>query len=104
MEPDFTGNEDIQRFAEHFRRNPDSLVFARLADAFRKAGDPERALEILRDGIRRHPDYASAHIVRARALEDLERPSEAEASLRRVLELDAQNLVAMRGLAELAER
>lgn len=104
MGPDSTGSDDIQRFEEHFRRNPDSLVFARLADACRKAGDPERALEILRDGIQRHPDYASAHIVRARALNDLQRPSEAEASLRRVLELDAQNLVAMRGLAGLAER
>ena len=104
MGPDSTGSDDIQRFEELFRRNPDSLVFARLADACRKAGDPERALEILRDGIQRHPDYASAHIVRARALNDLERPSEAEASLRRVLELDAQNLVAMRGLAGLAER
>lgn len=104
MEPDSTGNEDIRRFEEQFRRNPDSLVFARLADACRKAGDPERALSILQDGIQRHPDYASAHIVRARALNDLDRRPEAEASLRRVLELDAQNLVAMRGLAGLAER
>lgn len=104
MGPDSTGSDEIQRFEEQFQRKPDSLVFARLADACRKAGDPERALSILQKGIQRHPDYASAHIIRARALNDLDRRAEAEASLRRVLELDAQNLVAMRGLAGLAER
>lgn len=104
MEPDSTDNDEIRRFEEQLRRNPDSLVFARLADACRKAGDPERALSILQQGIQRHPDYASAHIVRARALDDLDRRPDAEASLRRVLELDGQNLVAMRGLAGLAEQ
>ena len=97
-------SEEIRRFEEQYRSNPDSLVFARLADAHRKAGDPDRGLAILREGIRRHPDYPSAHIVRARCLVDLERPAEAEASLRRALELDGRNLVAMRGLASLADR
>lgn len=103
MAPGSADNEEIQRFEEQYRRNPDSLVFARLADAWRKAGDPEKALDLLRDGIRKHPDYPTAHLVRARALTDLERPADAEESLRRVLELDGQNLVAMRDLAVLAE-
>ncbi|MGD8496042.1 MAG: tetratricopeptide repeat protein [Gemmatimonadales bacterium] len=104
MAPGSADNEEIQRFEEQYRRNPDSLVFARLADAWRKAGDPQRALDLLRDGIQRHPDYPTAHLVRARALTDLERPADAEESLRRVLELDGQNLVAMRDLAVLAEK
>jgi len=103
MPPGSADNEEIQRFEDQYRRNPDSLVFARLADACRKAGDPERALTLLRDGIQRHPDYPTAHLVRARSLVDLGRPAEAEESLRRVLELDAQNLVAMRDIAVLAE-
>lgn len=96
-------NEEIQRFEDQYRRNPDSLVFARLADACRKAGDPERALQLLHDGIGKHPDYPTAHLVRARTLIDLGRPADAEESLRRVLELDGQNLVAMRDIAVLAE-
>lgn len=103
MPPGSADNEEIQRFEDQYRRNPDSLVFARLADACRKAGDPERALTLLRDGIQKHPDYPTAHLVRARSLVDLGRPAEAEESLRRVLELDAQNLVAMRDIAVLAE-
>jgi len=104
MSPESNRSEEIGRFEAQYRQNPDSLVFARLADAYRKAGDPDRGLSILEEGIGRHPDYPSAHIVRARCLVDLERPADAEASLRRVLELDGQNLVAMRGLAGLAER
>jgi len=104
MASDSNGRDEIERFEAQYRENPDSLVFARLADACRKNGDPERALSILADGIARHPDYPSAHIVRARCLVDLDRLADAEASLRRVLELDAQNLVAIQGLADLAER
>lgn len=104
MTSDSNGSDEIGRFEAQYRENPDSLVFARLADACRKNGDPERALSILADGIRRHPDYPSAHIVRARCLVDLDRLADAEASLRRVIELDGQSLVAIQGLANLAER
>jgi tetratricopeptide (TPR) repeat protein len=77
-------------------------VFARLADAYRKAGDPHRALEVLEDGIRRHTDYLSAHIVRARTYLDLGRVEDARSAFERVIEIDAQNLVAIQGLAEIA--
>ncbi len=102
MNRDPIDNEEIQRFEHQYRLNPDSLVFARLADAYRKAGDPNRALEVLESGISQHRDYASAHIVRAKACVDLGQPGEAEEAFLRVLELDSANLVALRGLAALA--
>ena len=95
-------NEEIRRFEDQFRRNPDGLVFARLADAHRKAGEPNRALEILEAGISRHGGYPSAHIVRARTYMDIGRPASAEQSFQKAIDLDASNLVAMRGLASLA--
>lgn len=103
MSTEPTGSDEIRRFEEQYRRNPDSLVFARLADGYRKAGDADRALQLLDEGIRRHRDYPSAYIIRARTFIDLGRAEDADAAFRHVLELDAQNLVAMRGLAELAE-
>lgn len=103
MGPDSPADEEIRRFEEQYRRQPESLVFARLADAYRKAGDPGKALEVLEDGLVRHPDYPSGHIVRARALRDLGRIEETLQSFRRVLELDAANLVAIRELAGLAD-
>jgi len=95
--------EEIRRFEEQYRQQPDSLVFARLADAYRKAGQPDQALAVLEEGLARHPDYPSGHIVRARALRDLGRMDETLESFRRVLELDGANLVAIRELAGLAE-
>jgi tetratricopeptide (TPR) repeat protein len=103
MAPDSTASDEIQRFEEQYRRQPESLVFARLADAYRKAGQPERALSVLEDGLLRHPEYPSGHIVRARALRDLGRVDETLQSFRRVLELDGANLVAIRELAGLAD-
>lgn len=103
MGPDSPASDEIRRFEEQYRRQPDSLVFARLADAHRKAGQPEKALAILAEGLIRHPDYPSGHIVRARALRDMGRMDETLESFRRVLELDGANLVAIRELARLAD-
>ncbi|MEJ2546344.1 MAG: tetratricopeptide repeat protein [Gemmatimonadota bacterium] len=99
---DESAQDEIRRFEEQFRKQPESLVFARLADAYRKSGDSARALEVLEEGIRRHPDYLSAHIVRARTFRDLGRTDEARSAFERVIEIDAENLVAIRGLAALA--
>ncbi len=103
MTPDSSSNDEIRRFEEQYERQPDSLVFARLADAYRKAGNPERAISILEEGLSRHPDYPSGHIVHARTLRDLGRVEDTLDSFRRALELDASNLVAIRELAGLAE-
>ncbi|MCK5447085.1 MAG: tetratricopeptide repeat protein, partial [Gemmatimonadetes bacterium] len=103
MGPDSPASDEIRRFEEQYRRQPESLVFARLADAYRKAGQPKRALAVLEEGLIRHPDYPSGHIVRARALRDMGRVDETLESFRRVLELDAANLVAIRELAGLAD-
>jgi len=103
MASDSPTSDEIQRFEEQYERQPESLVFARLADAYRKAGQPEKALALLDDGLLRHPDYPSGHIVRARALRDLGRMEETLDSFRKVLELDGHNLVAISELAGLAE-
>jgi tetratricopeptide (TPR) repeat protein len=92
----------IRRFEQQYEENPESFVFARLADAHRKAGNAQRGLEILERGLERHPEYMSAHIVQARCLMDLGRQEGAVETWSRVLELDPQNLVALRALAELA--
>lgn len=97
-----SAEDEIRRFEEQFRQQPESLVFARLADAYRKAGDPHRALEVLEEGIRRHADYLSAHIVRARTYRDLGRLEDARTAFERVFEIDPENQVAIRGLAEIA--
>jgi tetratricopeptide (TPR) repeat protein len=79
-------------------RDPDGRAFAALADAHRKAGDFDQALELLTDGLARHPDFATGHVVagwlhRARG-DDVQ----AESAFRRVMALDPENISALRGL------
>lgn len=102
MFPDRSLSADIERFEAEYAERPDGLVFARLADAYRKTGDPERALTLLQQGLSRHPNYFSAFVVQGRAFLDLGRTDDADGAFRRVLELDAENLVALQALGELA--
>jgi len=43
--------------------DPQSQIFAALADAYRKRGDTARAFDICSQGLMAHPEYASARIV-----------------------------------------
>ncbi len=95
---------EIAKLEALFSENPDGRVFTHLAEAYRRAGDPERARVLLETGLARHADYASAHVVHGRVLLDLGLEAEAEAAFRRVLGLDPENLVALRALGDLARR
>ena len=92
---------EIAKLEALFSENPDGRVFTHLAEAYRRAGEPERARVLLETGLARHADYASAHVVHGRVLLDLGREEEAEAAFRRVLGLDPENLVALRALGDL---
>jgi len=89
MAADSTPEEEVRRLERHYSVNPEGLVFARLADAYRRCGRLERSLELLRDGLERHPDYTTGHLIEGRTLREAGRPEEAAACFRRVLDLDA---------------
>jgi tetratricopeptide (TPR) repeat protein len=79
-------------------RDPDGRGFAPLADAYRRAGDAKQALELLGDGMDRHPDFAPGHVVAARLYVEQGLFTEAEIAARRVLDLDPENVDALRSL------
>ncbi len=83
-------------------RDPRTHTFARLADLYRKSGRLERALEVVEEGLVRHPHYLNAQLVRARVLRELGRTDEAASAFRLVLEIDGDNLVAREALESLA--
>ena len=95
---------EIEKLERRYAENPDGRFFAPLADAYRKAGNLVRALELVRAGLGKHPDYLSAHIVLGRCLLDKGDDAEAEQTFRSVLELDAENIIALKSLAEISER
>jgi tetratricopeptide (TPR) repeat protein len=89
---------DLDELFERYRRAPDSYVFVPLADACRKIGRIDEALDICENGVRRHPVYASGHVVKGKCLYDKGDREAARETFERVLLLDEDNLVALKYL------
>lgn len=89
---------DLDELFERYRQAPESYVFVPLADACRKIGRIEEALEICEHGVRRHPSYASGHVVKGKCFYDSGDRGAAKGSFEQVLALDEDNLVALKYL------
>lgn len=94
---------EVEKLERRWMENPMGVSFAPLAEAYRRAGDPARALEVLAIGLANHPAYVPALIVQARCQVDAGAVTEAEESFRAVLATDAHNIIALKGLADLCE-
>jgi tetratricopeptide (TPR) repeat protein len=95
---------EIEKLEKRWAENPKGRNFAPLADAYRKAGELDRAIELCTAGLERHPDYVSAHIVFGRCLIDQKNDAGASDVFRKVLQLDPENVLALKILADIAER
>ncbi|MFW6079772.1 MAG: tetratricopeptide repeat protein [Gemmatimonadota bacterium] len=94
--------DDLSKLETLYAERPESRIFTHLAEAYRVAGELDRAQEIVASGLERHEDYPSAHVVHGRILLDRGERAEAEQAFRRALSLDRHNLVALRALGDLA--
>lgn len=97
-----SNRDEIAKLEALYAANPEGRVFTHLAEAYRKSGRLDQAREILDEGLKRHADYPSAHVVLGRVLVDAEDHDAAAHAFRRVLELDRHNLIALRALGEIA--
>ncbi len=95
---------EIAKLESRWRENPNGLTFAPLAEAYRKQRDPQRALEILAPGLEKHPDYIPANVVLGRCHWDLNDLPAAERAFTHVLDLDGENVIALKALADITER
>jgi tetratricopeptide (TPR) repeat protein len=101
-EPASELQNEIEKLERKHAENPEGRYFVPLANDYRKVGDLERAEKLLREGIAKHPDYLSAHIVMGRCLADRGANEEAAEEFSYVLSMDPQNLIALRSLGEIA--
>ncbi len=95
---------EIEKLKARYEENPEGRYFAPLADAYRKSGQIDEAIELVKQGLTRHPDYLSAHIVLGRCYLDKKDDASARMTLEGVLKLDSENIIALKSLAEIAER
>ncbi|SRR5579871_2123216 len=85
---------EITELKKKLEENPDSLVFAPLAEAYRKQGNLEEAFKICKKGLEKHPNNASARVVLGRVYQGQGKVQDAASELKKVLELDPENLMA----------
>ncbi|MQA90613.1 MAG: tetratricopeptide repeat protein [Gemmatimonas sp.] len=94
--------DELEKLERKHAENPEGRYFVPLANLYRRRGDVDQAMSLLRAGLARHPDYLSARIVLGRCLADCGECDAAETEFRYVLSLDSENLVALRTMGELA--
>ncbi|MGH7702521.1 MAG: tetratricopeptide repeat protein, partial [Gemmatimonadales bacterium] len=95
---------EIEKLERRWNENPQGTSFAPLAEAYRKDGQVERGRDLLRLGLANHPQHIPASIVLGRCCLDLKADGEAEEAFLRVLELDRENVIALKALADVTER
>lgn len=91
----------IRRYEERLARDPSSLAFAPLADAYRKAGRSREAIRLCREGLERFPHYTTARLLLAKAHLDEGDTAAATAELDALVASGAKDAEAHRLLAQL---
>ncbi len=97
-------NPRIEELRRRVQTDPASIAFAQLAEEYRRAGSYQEAIAACDAGLRIHPAYLSARVTLGRALIEVGELDAAEVELRQVLQIAAENLAAIRGLAEIYHR
>lgn len=89
-----TALDEIARLEALTAGESGAPVFPALAEAHRRAGRPEEAEKVARDGLRHRPDFVAGRVALSLALLDLGRVDEARTELRRVLDLVPEHVLA----------
>jgi tetratricopeptide (TPR) repeat protein len=90
----------LYTYLKKYQDDPTSRVFAPLAEAYRKAGLLDEAIEIARDGLRIHPGFIGGRVALARSLFDKKNYEEVLRELVEVVQDAPDNLAAQRLFGE----
>ena len=85
---------ELEHYLRIFQENPDSRVFAPLADLYRRLGRLDDAERICREGLRRHPYYAGGRVALAHILFDKGQLQEAFDEVESIVTYYPDNLLA----------
>lgn len=90
---------EIDKLTQQLVLDPKSKVFAQLADAYRKAGMLDEAIETCKRGVEQNPEFATGHLVLGRCFLAKKMHALAVEELQAAARIDPQNLAAYRLLA-----
>lgn len=95
-------NARLEELRSKFQENP-RRYFAPFANELRKSGDLPQAISVCRTHLASQPGHVSGHIVLGQALYEAGESAEARGIFTAALELDPENLIALRTLGEIAQ-
>jgi len=78
----------------YLSENPESMLFARLADYYLESQRVDEAIRVCEDGIKKHPYYATGHFVLGKSYLANKMYEQAEKEFKRVLLFDPKFLAA----------
>jgi tetratricopeptide (TPR) repeat protein len=91
----------IEKYQTMLAKDPQSQVFAPLAEAYREMGMLQEALKTATVGVQRHPQFVSGLVTFARILRDAGQPEKALGALKKASQLAPENILAHQLMAEL---
>lgn len=95
---------EIEKYKKALEEDPNSRLFAALADSLRRAGQIEDAISVAEEGVARHPRYLSGITVLAKACQADENYERALELFGQVVKMNPENIMAQKALAEIYNR
>ena len=95
---------EVIRYSEILSRDPRSVLFALLAEAYRKCGMVDEAIRVCRFGLREHPSYTGGRVALARAYYEKGMLREAGDELQRVLDRLPDHMASLRLMGMIHKR
>lgn len=97
--------KEEQKYLEgKLKHNPDSILFARLAELYLSFDRIEDAVKLCEDGIRKHPSYVTGHYILSKCYLRQNKLENAKKELRRVLYYDPYYIAAHRDYGDLMDK
>lgn len=90
----------VEYLEDKIKDKPNSLLFSRLADSYRKSGDVQKAISISIKGLETHPNYITGRIILGRCYLEQENFNDAIKEFTSVCKLDRRNQIAIKMLAD----
>lgn len=95
------GLEDIEKLSARVAKDPDSKLFLPLAEEYRKEGMFDQAIEVLKKGLDRHPNYVTARVALGKIYLEQGKQDEALSEFENVVASVPDNLFAQKKIAEI---